>query len=108
MNAKERARLKEERRRGGFFKASNTVMRDPAISKNGKAVYALLCSYTGGKGHCFPAQTRLAADLGCSIGMIKLGLDELEDHGVIWRVRCTARGDSRNMYYLFDGFHAED
>ena len=105
MNAKERARLNDERRRGGFFTASNIVMRDPTLSKNAKTVYALLCSYSGGKEFCYPSQTRLAADLGGSVGMIKLGLDELESHGLIWRIRCTARGDSRNAYHLADGFH---
>ena len=68
---------------GGYGVVSRRVMRMPGVSKEAKAVYALLCSYTGDKDYCFPTVETLAADLETSERQIIRLTEELKLKGLV-------------------------
>jgi predicted transcriptional regulator len=70
----------------------------PGVSKEAKAVYALLCSYAGDKEYCFPTVQTLAADLETSERQIIRLTQELKDKGLVEKRKLD--GDKRKTSYI--------
>jgi DNA-binding MarR family transcriptional regulator len=70
---------------GGYGSVQRLVMKSKTISLSAKALYALLCSYTGHSGYCWPAQDTMASDLSITVRTISRLLNELENDGLIRR-----------------------
>lgn len=70
---------------GGYGSVQRLVMRSKTISISSKALYALLCSYTGNSQFCFPSQETLAEDLKTTKRTISRLLNELEKEGLVRR-----------------------
>jgi len=73
-------------------------MRMPGVSKEAKAVYALLCSYTGDKDYCFPTVETLAADLETSERQIIRLTEELKLKGLVEKRKLD--GNKRKTTYI--------
>lgn len=85
---------------GGYGIISRRAMRMKGPSKEAKAVYALLCSYTGDSEFCFPSIETQAQDLECSPATIKRLHAELERFGLISKGKLKPDAwDRRNKYY---------
>jgi DNA-binding MarR family transcriptional regulator len=89
-----------------FGKVAQDVMRDPDVTMNAKAVYALLCSYIGEKPHCYPSVSDLCADLKASRSKIDRALNELTEKGIIDR-RHTPPGMASNTYITDEGYQQQ-
>lgn len=61
------------------------VLRNPMLSTNAKALYALLCTYAQGKTECWPKNETLATDLGVTTRSIITWMNELVDAGIVER-----------------------
>ena len=71
---------------GGFTSIPNRILRNPNLSIGAKMAYTMLLHYAWQKGFCFPAQTRLAEDLGCGERSIRRWLNELKASGLVtWK-----------------------
>lgn len=82
--------------------AFDAVIRNPRISPAAKGLYALLVTYAGTDGSCFPGQDRLAADMGLNnTRTIRRLLDELNSKGAVKKVRRGKR--IPNVYELVTG-----
>lgn len=93
-------------RRGPVWgRISAQVLRDPDLTPQAKALYALLATYADNGGRdCWPNQQTLADQLGVSVDTIQRQLRVLEDAGV---VETNARysdsgGRLSNAYVLLD------
>lgn len=73
-------------------------MRMPGVSKEAKAVYALLCSYTGDKDYCFPTVDTLAEDLDCSPRQVIRLTEELQEKGLCRKDKLE--GNNRKTAYI--------
>lgn len=74
------------RLKGGFGQVSNTVIRDPNISLQQKAVYSYLASYANSvTNDTYVGINKLANECGISQSTIKRILRELEDNNIIRR-----------------------
>ena len=73
---------------GGFTAFPNVVLRCSQISIGARTTYAMLLSYAWQKDFCFPAQERLASDLGTTDRTVRKWLTELRAFGLIsWKQR---------------------
>jgi len=77
---------------GGYGIISRVAMRSDLVSKDAKAVYALICSYTGEAGFCFPSVKSMAEDLGVNERTIKRYIGELVRHRFIEKGKKSAKG----------------
>ena len=62
------------------------VMSNPSVSAQSKALYALLCIYSGDKRECYPSISTLADILDKSQRQISRNIRELKDAGIIKRI----------------------
>lgn len=83
---------------GGYGMVSRRVMRMPGVSKEAKAVHALLCSYTGDKDYCYPTVETLAKDLETSERSIIRWTEELKAKGLVDKVKLP--GNQRRTAYI--------
>ena len=71
---------------GGFTSIPNRLLRNSAITLGARMCYAMLLSYAWQDDFCFPAQTRLAEDLGIGERTVRQYLNELRESGLItWK-----------------------
>lgn len=83
---------------GGFVMLPNAVSDDRGLSVHARFLYSRLQRYAGGRGHCWPSQARLAADLDVCERKVRYLLAELEARG---RVEIIRRGRTcSNVYRL--------
>lgn len=61
----------------------NSILRNTNLSTSAKVVYALLVAYAWHNGSCFPAQKRLAKDVGLSRPRVTQLVGELEQFGLV-------------------------
>lgn len=83
---------------GGYGMVSRRVMRMSGVSKEAKAVHALLCSYTGDKDYCYPTVETLAKDLETSERSIIRWTEELKTKGLVDKVKLS--GNQRRTAYI--------
>lgn len=77
---------------GGFTSIPNRILRNNQISLGSRMCYGMLLSYAWQDDFCFPAQIRLADDLGIGERTVRQYLNELRDAGLItWRQRGLNR-----------------
>lgn len=69
--------------KGGFIKLPKVVLFAKGLSRNAKALYALLLNYARENMECYPAQKTLAKELGVSVDTIRDDLAELKEFGLI-------------------------
>jgi DeoR/GlpR family transcriptional regulator of sugar metabolism len=69
--------------KGGFIKLPKLVLLAKGLSRNAKALYALLLNYARENMECYPAQKTLAKELGVSVDTIRDDLNELKEFGLI-------------------------
>lgn len=98
----------EVRRAGSYrwARVSVDVLRDPNVSAQAKALYALLTTYANdaGRDTCYPRQETLAEQLGVSVDTVQRHIRALDDLGVI-QVMPRYRADGgrvSNDYVLLD------
>ena len=84
--------------KGGYGIIGRAAMRSDKICKEAKAVYALLCSYTGSKHYCYPTVETLAADLQTSERTIIRLTEELQKHGFCKKVKVA--NNKRKTAYI--------
>lgn len=83
---------------GGFTSIPNRILRNGDISLGARMCYSMLLSYAWQENFCFPAQTRLAEDLGIGERTVRQYLKELRDAGLItWKQRGLNRP---NVYQI--------
>lgn len=71
---------------GGFTSIPNRVLRNSDISLGARMTYAILLQYAWQDNFCFPAQTRLATDLGIGERTVRQYLNELREAKLItWK-----------------------
>jgi hypothetical protein len=71
---------------GGFTSIPNRVLRNGEISLGARMCYAMLLSYAWQDNFCFPAQLRLADDLGIGERTVRQYLNELREATLItWK-----------------------
>ncbi|MFI5398310.1 MAG: helix-turn-helix domain-containing protein [Candidatus Binatia bacterium] len=71
---------------GGFTSVPNRILRNSAITLGARMCYAMLLSYAWQEDFCFPAQIRLAEDLGIGERTVRQYLNELREAGLItWK-----------------------
>lgn len=77
---------------GGFTSVPNRILRNNQISLGSRMCYGMLLSYAWQDDFCFPAQARLADDLGIGERTVRQYLNELRDAGLItWKQRGLNR-----------------
>ena len=84
--------------KGGYGIVGRMAMRSDKISKEAKAVYALLCSYTGGKHYCYPSVETMAKDLQTSTRTIIRLTEDLKKHGFSRKIKVGK--DKRKTAYI--------
>jgi len=83
---------------GGFTSVPNRILRNNQISLGSRMCYGMLLSYAWQDDFCFPAQARLADDLGIGERTVRQYLNELRDAGLItWKQRGLNRP---NVYHI--------
>lgn len=80
---KEQTTKKYRTIKGGFIKLPKVVLMAKGLSRNAKALYALLLNYARENMECYPAQKTLAKELGVSVDTIRDDLAELKEFGLI-------------------------
>lgn len=75
--------------KGGYGIIGRAAMRSDKVCKEAKAVYALLCSYTGSKHYCYPTVKTLAKDLMTSERTIIRLTEELKANGFCKKVKVS-------------------
>lgn len=80
---KEQTTKKYRTIKGGFIKLPKVVLFAKGLSRNAKALYALLLNYARENMECYPAQKTLAKELGVSVDTIRDDLTELKEFGLI-------------------------
>jgi hypothetical protein len=83
----------------GFAAVPNWLIRDTTVSIYAISVYAALASHAG-KGGIFPSQETLATEGRCSVRKVRDALGELEQLGVVARVRRSSRGGRSSDGYV--------
>ena len=83
----------------GFTQLPNFILRDPSLSIGAKTTYALFLSYAWHNNLCFPGQSRLARDIGMSVGSINAFIKELQTSGLI---EITRRGQGKTNLYTIN------
>jgi hypothetical protein len=78
-----------------FIPVPARMALDPGLSSTAFRLASLLLHYEGHRG-CFPAQSRLAADLGISVDSVQRYIRELELYGFLKR----SKSGKRNRYEL--------
>lgn len=68
---------------GGFIKLPKLVLFAKGLSRNAKALYAVLLNYSRENMECYPAQKTLAEKLNVSVDTIRDDLAELKEFGLI-------------------------
>lgn len=82
----------------GFTQIPNSILRDTTISPPAKALYALILSYSWGKGSAFPGHELLARELGASKRSVVRWTSELQASGLL---KIERRGSAKpNLYHL--------
>lgn len=87
----------------GYGSTSNLVMRDRRISATAKAIYAYLCSFTGGgRNVAFPSRDTILADLGISTKTYYKHLNMLLDGGyvTVMQGRRVGSAYTHNTYVI--------
>lgn len=84
--------------KGGYGIIGRAAMRSDKVSKESKAVYALLCSYTGSKHYCYPTVETLSADMQTSERTIIRLTEELQAHGFCKKVKV--KNNKRKTAYI--------
>ena len=84
--------------KGGYGIIGRAAMRSDKICKEAKAVYALLCSYTGSRHYCYPTVETLATDLQTSERTIIRLTEELQAHGFCKKVKVA--NNKRKTAYI--------
>jgi len=83
---------------GGFTSIPNRILENPDLSLGARMAYAMLLKYAWQDDFCFPAQERVARDLGVTDRSVRTFLKELRDQKLIdWRQQGFNRP---NVYYL--------
>jgi len=83
---------------GGFTSVPNRILRNNQISLGARMCYSMLLSYAWQEDFCFPAQVRLAEDLGIGERTVRQYLNELRDTGLIsWKQRGL---NKPNIYHI--------
>jgi hypothetical protein len=83
---------------GGFTAIPNRVLENSEISLGARMAYAMLLKYAWQDGFCFPAQQRIATDLGVTDRSVRTFLNELRaNHLVDWKHQGLNRP---NIYYI--------
>lgn len=86
--------------KGGFIKLPKVVLFAKGLSRNAKALYALLLNYARENMECYPSQKTLAEKLHVSIDTIRSDLTELKEFGLI---TITQSGLNRpNVYKIIE------
>ncbi len=86
--------------KGGFVKLPKLVLLAKGLSRNAKALYALLLNYARENMECFPSQKTLAEKLNVSVDTIRDDLSELKEFGLI---TITQSGLNRpNVYKIIE------
>ena len=93
--------VEDEALKHGFTQLPNYVLKNPKLSFGARLTYAVLLSYAWQEDFCFPAQEKLAEDLGVSRQSINKFLNELKAVKLIdWKRQGlslkTARSKSMN------------
>ncbi len=83
----------------GFAAIPNWMIRDSKVSRRAIVVYGALASRSG-RGGIFPSQQQIAEDARCDERTVRRALNELEELGVVERVRRT----SSKGYRQSDGY----
>jgi hypothetical protein len=86
------------RRLRGFTAIPNAVLRHPRLSHGAKLTHGVLLSYAWQDEFCWPAQERLAKDMGCSVRQVQRFLVELKHFRFVdWKQQGLNRP---NVYYI--------
>lgn len=86
--------------KGGFVKLPKVVLFAQGLSRNAKALYALLLNYARENMECYPSQKTLAEKLDVSVDTIRSDLTELKEFGLI---TITQSGLNRpNVYKIIE------
>lgn len=84
--------------KGGFTAIPNRILKNSEITLGARMVYAMLLTYAWQDGFCFPAQERLAKDLGVTDRSVRTFLKELRENELItWKQQGLNRP---NIYYI--------
>ena len=78
----------------GLFVGSfipNCILQEKLLSSTAKLCYARLCQYSGKNGVAFPKQETLAKEIGISEVQVIRVLKNLEDFGLIKRIKATGQ-----------------
>jgi len=87
-----------KRFQGGFTSIPNVVLRNSKLSIGARITYAMLLKYAWQDDFCWPAQAKIADDLGLKARMVRYHLDELKKHKLIdWKRQGLNRP---NIYYI--------
>ena len=78
----------------GYGMILQSVMKNPDISIEAKAIYSLLASYTGNKQYCFPSVQTICKDLAISENRFYKHMQQLIDAGLV--VKSKLFNDIRN------------
>lgn len=65
---------------------SNTVLRDPEVNLQEKALYAYLSTYADGNGELFVSVNKMASELAMGVSSVNRQLKNLEQKGIIARI----------------------
>lgn len=88
---------------GGYGMIQRAVMKEKSITIQAKAIYALLCSYTGSNEFCFPTVETIGKDISLSKPMVIKYLNELEGFGLIQKTKLYPDNKikNHNKYEIF-------
>jgi hypothetical protein len=85
---------------GGFTSVPTKILRNADLSTGARLTYTLLLSYAWQEDFCFPAQDKLATDLGLTDRHVRRHLTELREKGYItWKQQGLNRP---NIYYILE------
>jgi hypothetical protein len=83
---------------GGFTAIPNRILENRDLTLGARMTYSMLLKYAWQKDFCWPAQERIAVDLGVSDRSVRTFLKELrENHLITWKQRGL---NKPNIYYL--------
>ncbi|MFI5398512.1 MAG: helix-turn-helix domain-containing protein [Candidatus Binatia bacterium] len=83
---------------GGFTAIPNRILENNGLTLGARMTYAMLLKYAWQRDFCFPAQERIAADLGVTDRSVRTFLNELRDAKIImWKQQGLNRP---NVYYI--------
>ena len=83
---------------GGFTAIPNRILQNGELSLGARMTYAMLLKYAWQDDFCFPAQERIANDLGVTARSVRTFLNELRETNLItWKRKGLNRP---NTYYI--------